>query len=150
MVWTQKESGLLTDLQKQEQTCIDKYNRYASQACDPTLKDLFTRFAQNEQTHLNTVNTMMGGSIPQIGGQGGSASSRFSPEPSCCDAAGKAQDAYLCRDALSTEKHVSSVYDTSVFEFRDQSARDVLNHIQGEEQEHGKMIYDYMSVNDMY
>ena len=78
MVWTQKESGLLTDLQKQEQTCIDKYNRYASQACDPTLKDLFTRFAQNEQTHLNTVNTMMGGSIPQIGGQGGSASSRFS------------------------------------------------------------------------
>jgi len=28
--------------------------------------------------------------------------------------------------------------------------RDALNHIQKEEQEHGKMLYDYMSVNGMY
>ena len=82
-------------------------------------------------------------------GSGGSAPA-FTPTKSTCDAAGQAQDAYLCRDALSTEKHVSSVYDTSVFEFRDQPARDALGHIQSEEQEHGKQIYDYMSANGMY
>ena len=52
--------------------------------------------------------------------------------------------------ALAGEKHVSGLYDTSVFEFRDGQARNVLNHIQKEEQEHGKQLYDYMTVNGMY
>ena len=147
MNWTQKETELLTDLQKQEQVCVDKYNRYAQQACDPGLKSLFTELAQNEQTHLNSVNQMMSGTIPSVGG---GEKPYTAPQPSGCGAQGKAQDAFLCRDTLSTEKHVSSVYDTSVFEFRDQKARDLLNHIQKEEQEHGKRLYDYMSVNGMY
>ncbi|MDE7300442.1 MAG: spore coat protein, partial [Lachnospiraceae bacterium] len=44
----------------------------------------------------------------------------------------------------------SHLYDTCIFEFKDEGARNVLNHIQKEEQEHGKMIYDYMSTNSMY
>ena len=52
-------------------------------------------------------------------------------------------------DLLADEKHVSSLYNTSVFEFNDNSLRDTLNHIQKEEQQHGKMIYDYMSANYM-
>ena len=60
------------------------------------------------------------------------------------------QDEYLCQDLLSTEKHVSSVYDTAIFEFKDAGMRDVLNHIQKEEQEHGKKLYDYMSQHNMY
>ena len=59
-------------------------------------------------------------------------------------------DAYLCEDALGTEKHVSAVYDTSVFEFAQPQARQVLNHLQKEEQEHGQMIYAYMARNGMY
>ncbi|MDD3202923.1 MAG: spore coat protein, partial [Pygmaiobacter massiliensis] len=55
-----------------------------------------------------------------------------------------------CADALSTEKHVSSVYDTSVFEFAQPELRNALNHIQGEEQGHGKQIYDYMSSHGLY
>ena len=39
-------------------------------------------------------------------------------------------DAYLCNDLLSTEKYVSSSYDTAIFEFRDANIRNVLNHIQ--------------------
>ena len=48
------------------------------------------------------------------------------------------------------EKHASHLYDTCVFEFAQQPLRDVLNHIQTEEQGHGKAIYDYMSTNSMY
>jgi hypothetical protein len=56
----------------------------------------------------------------------------------------------LCSDVLSAEKHVSSLYDTCIFEFSDEKCRQALNHIQGEEQQHGKMIYDYMKANSMY
>ena len=59
-------------------------------------------------------------------------------------------DAYLCKDALSGEKQVSSLYNTCVFEFKDASVRAALAHIQTEEQNHGKMIYDYMAANGMY
>jgi hypothetical protein len=37
-----------------------------------------------------------------------------------------------------------------VFEFRDENIRKALNHIQSEEQGHGKMIFDYMAANHMY
>jgi hypothetical protein len=62
----------------------------------------------------------------------------------------KQLDCFLCSDTLAGEKHVSRLYDTCVFEFSDARVRNVLNHIQKEEQEHGKWLYDYMSVNGMY
>jgi spore coat protein CotF len=51
---------------------------------------------------------------------------------------------------LSTEKHVSALYDTSIFEFSNPEARKTLNHIQAEEQQHGEQLYAYMSCNQMY
>lgn len=60
------------------------------------------------------------------------------------------EDKILCTDLLSTEKYVSSTYNTAIFEFRDENVRNVLNHIQKEEQEHGKKIYDYMASHGMY
>jgi spore coat protein CotF len=62
----------------------------------------------------------------------------------------KHKDSFLCTDLLSTEKHVSSTYNTCIFEFRDSNIRDVLNHIQKEEQQHGEQIYNYMAQNAMY
>jgi hypothetical protein len=62
----------------------------------------------------------------------------------------KKEDAYLCKDALAMEKHVSSVYDTSVFEFTSPVLRDTLAHIQKEEQNHGEKLYNYLSCNNMY
>ena len=59
-------------------------------------------------------------------------------------------DKMLCQDSLSTEKYVSSTYNTTIFEFRDVNARQVLNHIQKEEQEHGEQIYSYMNQHGMY
>ena len=70
--------------------------------------------------------------------------------PSSCSDADKKHDKFLCQDALATEKHVSSLYNTSVFEFTSPTMRDTLAHIQKEEQNHGETLYSYMSVNGMY
>ena len=59
-------------------------------------------------------------------------------------------DEFMLRDMLSTEKHVSSVYNTSVFEFKNPACRKMLSHIQSEEQQHGEMIYAFMNCNGMY
>ncbi len=66
------------------------------------------------------------------------------------DNADKQNDCYLCTDLLSSEKHASALYDTCIFEFKDENARTLLNSIQKAEQGHGKALYDYMSVNGMY
>ncbi len=59
-------------------------------------------------------------------------------------------DKALCMDMLSMEKHVSSTYDTVIFECADTNIRQVLNHIQKEEQEHGEQLFNYMQANGMY
>ena len=69
---------------------------------------------------------------------------------SSCNEVEKKNDAYLCKDALSMEKHVSSVYNTGVFEFSSAVLRDALAHIQKEEQNHGEQLYNYLSCNNMY
>ena len=151
MTLTEKETTLLQDLKSDEQLCIEKYKKYADEAKDGALKNLFTQIGQKEQEHLNTVNELLSGAVPQMASSG--SQSQNSAEPNCacdCDAAKKERDKFLCSDALSTEKHVSSVYNTSIFEFKDQNVRNILNHIQKEEQEHGEKIYNYMAQNNMY
>jgi spore coat protein CotF len=51
---------------------------------------------------------------------------------------------------LMTEKYVSGAYDTAIFEFRDPQVRQILNHIQKEEQQHGEAIFNYMESMGMY
>ena len=41
MVLTEKETTVIEDLRQQEQSCIEKYKRYAAEAKDPVLRDLF-------------------------------------------------------------------------------------------------------------
>ena len=59
-------------------------------------------------------------------------------------------DKDICSDLLMTEKYVSGTYDTTIFEFRDTNVRDVLNHIQKEEQKHGEAIFQYMESKGLY
>ena len=59
-------------------------------------------------------------------------------------------DKDMCMDMLSTEKYVSGTYNTAIFEFKDTQVRDVLNHIQKEEQQHGEAISSYMISKGMY
>ena len=148
MKLTQKESMLLQDLKTSEEICIEKYGQYAQKAEDQALADLFLTIRAKEEEHLDTINQLMEGTVPMMGGgqQGGQS------QPGDGKAARKSHsktDEYLLKDALDTEKHVSAVYDTCIFEFTDAGARQALNHIQKEEQEHGQMLYDYMAAHGM-
>ena len=149
MTLTQKENGLLCDLKTQEQLCIEKYTKYESEACDPQLKSLFGSIKKTEESHLATVNRILGGEEVKMSAQAPEAK-KWAGSPSSCPAESKKKDAFLCKDALTMEKHVSSLYDTSIFEFTSTTLRDTLAHIQKEEQNHGEELYSYMSANNMY
>ncbi|MEE1073947.1 MAG: ferritin-like domain-containing protein [Acutalibacteraceae bacterium] len=151
MQLTQKETSLLKDLKGQEKLCVEKYTKYASSALDPQLKELFTSIANVEQQHLNTISQIESGSMPQANsGSSQTVKTSFTSNYGMGDTPDKQADCYLCSDLLADEKHVSGLYNTCIFEFNDKQLRDTLNHIQKEEQEHGKAIYDYMSANNMY
>lgn len=149
MTLTQKEMSLLKDLKDQEQLCIDKYTKHAGCAKDPQLRNLFTDLAQHESNHLNGLCQLETGTVPQQNGSGNQALPSFTAFHTS-ETPDKKEDCYLCTDVLSGEKEVSKLYDTCIFEFTDENARNYLNSIQKQEQTHGKMIYDYMAANNMY
>ena len=151
MTLTQKETTLLSDLKSQEQLCIEKYDKYSQMAHDPELKKLFANLKQNEQTHFDTINKILGGTEVTMPPQSPSAvQAMLQCQMSTCNEIEKKNDAYLCKDALSMEKHVSGVYNTGVFEFTSPVLRDTLAHIQKEEQNHGEQLYNDLSCNNMY
>jgi len=150
MTLTPKESSLLSDLKSQEQLCIEKYGKYENEAHDPCLKSLFGRIKSTEESHLSTIARIMSGEEVKTGPAPSCASAGNECPLSSCSDAEKKSDAFLCKDALAMEKHVSSIYDVSIFEFSSPVLRDTLNHIQKEEQNHGEEIYSYMSKNNMY
>ena len=154
-----KERMLLQDEKKHEELCIEKYNKYSEMASNPELKNLFSQLSEKEKQHLNTINQMLSGVLPNtISGQGGKQQNQQSNNQSSNEQklnyyqsqTDFNNDRMLCQDSLSGEKYVSSTYDTAIFEFRDTNARQILNHIQKEEQEHGEKIYNYMEQYRMY
>ncbi|MDZ7543035.1 spore coat protein [Clostridium perfringens] len=154
---TQKERLLLEDQKSHEQICIEKYINYANQAQDPQLKQIFNLHAQDERTHLDSINQLLSGKIPQMGQQQNQNSSQNMTNQNSVSTmnntqsnVGNVSDADICKDLIMTEKYVSGTYDTTIFEFRDTRVRDVLNHIQKEEQKHGETIFQYMESKGMY
>ncbi len=148
---TQKERSLLQDQQKHEQLCVDKYSAYANQAKDAQLKQLFTDYAGQEQTHLNTINQMLSGQVPSMNQQGQQQqNAKPAPQQAAMSVMGNQADAALCDDMLMTEKYVSGTYDTAIFEFKNADMRNTLNHIQKEEQQHGEGLFNYMQSHGMY
>ena len=150
MTLTQKETDLLKDAKGQEELCIKKYDSYAKMAKSDELKKLFESMSKVEQTHLQTICSMMNGSVTAPPNTIENSNNDYCSVGNYSNDADKQADAFLCQDMLATEKHVSSLYNTSIFEFKDPTARKVLNHIQAEEQQHGEKIYAYMSCNGMY
>ena len=146
---TQKETTLLKDLKEQEKLCADKYQKHASCAHDPQLKQLFTQLASVEMSHHQMLSDIEKGQMPTMGNGGGNGQEQFTAAYTG-ESQEKKDDAYLCSDLLTTEKHVSSLYNTCVFEFGQPELRKVLNHIQSDEQVHGEKIYRYMKANSMY
>lgn len=149
---SQKETMLLQDQKSQEQICIEKYSVYAQQAQDSTLKQLFQQIEQTEREHLNSIDQLLNGQIPQMGGQ----QSQQMTQPKQANSQQMNNqfphltEKDMCSDLLATEKFTSSTYDTAIFEFRNPQIRSVLNHIQKEEQEHGQQLFQYMQSHGMY
>lgn len=149
---SQKERLLLEDQKSHEELCIEKYTNYANQAQDPVLKQLFNTYAQEEQQHLDTINQILTGQVPSMNQQGQQSQQSQQMNLQSANTTGSVNknDETLCKDMLATEKYVSSTYDTTIFECVDSNIRQVLNHIQKEEQQHGEGIFNYMQSNGMY
>ncbi|MDF2540423.1 MAG: hypothetical protein K0S47_141 [Herbinix sp.] len=157
-----KEKLLLQDQKGHEEICIQKYTSYANLASDKQLKDIFTSNANQEKEHLNTINQLLSGQVPDTnssskqGGNNNQQQQQAQPQGvSTSFGLGSSSnpitpDKDLCTDILMTEKYVSGTYDTAIFEFSDPQVRQVLNHIQKEEQEHGEKVFKYMESKGMY
>lgn len=148
MTLSEKEKSLLKDLRSQEQLCVEKYAKYANDACDDQLKNIFTQIDQQERHHLQLLDQINSGTVPQVSNE--EQASKPNVQPSSCPQQQKQEDAFMCSDSLATEKHVSAEYNTCLFEFADPQIRNVLNHIQKEEQQHGEDLYTYLAANNMY
>ena len=148
IILTQKERMLLEDQKSHEQICIEKYSNYANQVKDNQLKQICKANEQVERNHLDTINQLLSGKIPDMNQQQNqNAGQNMNTTQS---AGSNLSDKDICSDLLMTEKYVSGAYDTTIFEFRDTNVRDVLNHIQKEEQKHGEAIFQYMESKGMY
>ncbi len=158
-----KERYLLEDEKTHEEQCILKYDNYANLAADAQLKAVFRANGQKEREHLETINQLLQGKVPSMAGQGQNSQSNNqgqsqgtsqTSQQNAVEMSGsqsfKMSDKDMCTDMLSTEKYVSGTYDTAIFEFSDAQVRDVLNHIQKEEQKHGEAIFAYMQSKGMY
>ena len=158
-----KERYLLEDEKTHEEQCFLKYDNYANLAADAQLKAVFRANGQKEREHLETINQLLQGKVPSMAGQGQNSQSNNqgqsqgtsqTSQQNAVEMSGsqsfKMSDKDMCTDMLSTEKYVSGTYDTAIFEFSDAQVRDVLNHIQKEEQKHGEAIFAYMQSKGMY
>jgi len=148
---TQKERMLLEDAKNHELLCIEKYSRYANQVQDQQFKQICKANEQSERTHLDTINQLLSGTIPQMNQQqNGNQQNQTAPAQGNQIACAGMSEKDICQDLLSTEKYVSGTYDTAIFEFRNTQVRDILNHIQKEEQQHGDAIFKYMESKGLY
>ena len=63
---TEKEKTTIQDLNTQEQSCVEKYDKYSKQAEDPVLQKLFETIRQDEQKHLDSLTEILQGKTPNL------------------------------------------------------------------------------------
>ena len=105
-----KERMLLQDEKKHEELCIEKYNKYSEMASNPELKNLFSQLSEKEKQHLNTINLMLSGVLPNTNsGQAGKQQNQQSNNQSSNEQklnyyqsqTDFNNDKMLCQDSLS-------------------------------------------------
>lgn len=151
MILNEKEKIAITNLQSQEETCIQKYGKYACEAKDTVLKDLFQSIQKEEQQHYDSLGQVLSGTVPSVDCND-CAGKKYNPKATysqLTNTEDKKQDCFLATDCIGTEKLVSSEYNTDVFVFGNTDVRKLLADIQIEEQNHAEMIYKYKTVNGM-
>ena len=151
MILNEKEQSVIEDLQTQEKSCIEKYARYAGQAKDPELQNLFGRLQKEEQEHYDSLGQVLSGTVPSCNCND-NAGREYQPKATYTQmpqSEEKRNDAFLATDCIGTEKLVSGTYNADVFAFSDSGVRRLLADIQVEEQNHAEMLYKYKTVNGM-
>lgn len=151
MILKEKEATTIQDLRTQEQSCVEKYERYGQEAKDPVLKDLFSNLKQDEQEHYDSLTQVLNGNVPECNcndrqGAEYNPTATYSVSENSED---KKCDCFLATDCIGTEKLVSSEYNTNVFACSEPGVRKLLADIQIEEQNHAEMLYKYKTVNGM-
>ncbi len=190
---TQKERLYLQDAKHHEELCIAKFNHYSQMVSCQQLKQILQWAGQQETTHLQSIQQLSQGQIPQTGSsQGGQQGGQMSGQPGSqmqsqsgqtpsvdqilnqiqssvsqqqshgqqmqgmsasqtqFTGQGQLTDQQICNDIVTTEKAVNDFYGTFITESSNQQMRQVLNHIQKEEQDHGFAIYKYMEQKGWY
>ncbi|MDE6025374.1 MAG: ferritin-like domain-containing protein [Lachnospiraceae bacterium] len=151
MILKEKERTAITDLQTQEQSCIEKYAKYAQQAHDPVLKELFERLQREEEKHYKSLGQVLDGNVPSCNCND-SEGADYNPTATydaLSNSTEKQEDCFLATDCIGTEKLVSSEYNTDVFVFANSKLRKLLADIQIEEQNHADMLWKYKTANGM-
>lgn len=151
MILSEREKTVIQDLQTQEQSCVTKYAKYAAQAKDPELRNLFEDLKQKEQNHYDSLTKVLSGNVPSVDCNDSDGKDY---QPSACydsmtNPQDKQDDSFLATDCIGTEKMVSGEYNSNVFNFGDPDVRKLLADIQVEEQNHAEMLYKYKQVNGM-
>lgn len=151
MVLKEKERVAIEDLRTQEQTCVAKYEKYAGQAKDPVLKELFQRLQQEEQKHYDSLGQVLNGTVPDsdCNDNEGANYKPTATYDAMTNSEDKKLDCFLATDCIGTEKLVSSEYNTDVFVFSNSKLRKLLADIQIEEQNHADMLWKYKTANGM-
>lgn len=143
-----KERMHLEDQQSHEELCVNKYQTYANEAQDPVLKELFLNHATAEYEHYNTLNQLLNGQIPNMNAgsqmQNSNNQSQNNSNMNITTNMYNQNDIALCKDLLMTEKYVSTTYNNAIFASSNPAIRQILNHIQKDEQHHGEDILNYL------
>lgn len=149
MALTNKEKSYIEDNLNAEYLCIRKYEQYAAVASDAQLKQVFTELANKEREHVDTLKGMLIGSNVTPQNIFETYTSPTGDQSNIQNSLGLT-DAQLLNDALMTEKHVSSAYNTAVLESMDPNIRQQLQHIQQEEQQHAETLFNAMNSRGWY
>ncbi|AGB41113.1 coat F domain-containing protein [Halobacteroides halobius DSM 5150] len=171
MQLTTKEKDKILDNLSAEEICIQKYETYANHTSDPEIKNLFKSLAQQEKQHAKTLTNMLNGNFQGAQQQGQGQQTQQQPpkqevvmsnnkntmevanmalQTTNATDYSKFSDRQLLQDALLSEKHVSSAYDSSVLESANRQIMQTLEHIQKEEHEHGQQLFEMMNKKGWY
>ena len=159
---TNKERFLLEGEKYQQQLARDKYNNFSLQAADPILKTIFSNLSEIEENHLNMVNEMLQGRIPQINTQNlhpyytntSSLSNEYlnigNMTITSMDNSFDDGDKIICFDALTTEELLHSTYSASSLEFEESEYKNILSKIIDDKKNSLQYLNDYMIKKGMY
>lgn len=148
---TEKEKTTIQDLKTQEQSCVEKYDKYSKQAEDPVLQKLFETIRQDEQKHLDSLTEILQGKTPNLDldEEKGKEYEPTATYSNLTNSEAKKHDCFLATDCIGTEKMVSGEYNSDVFVFGDAEMRKLLANIQRDEQNHAEMLWKYKQANCM-